>query len=61
MANVFRDPKELKPTTKKIPGLKGQATKFEVLDDGPAEEVDEFNEFIRNLRHGVMSDLKPKR
>jgi hypothetical protein len=61
MANVIWDPREAKPTTKKVPGLKGQATKFESLDDGPAEEVDEFNEFIRNLRHGVVPDLKPRR
>ena len=56
MAKIIR-PDEVQPTTKKIPGLRGVATELTVQDDGPAEEVDEFNDFVRRLRREGMKDL----
>ena len=56
MAKIIR-PDEVRPSTRKIPGLKGVATEFKVQDDGPPEEVDEFNDFIRRLRQAGLKDL----
>jgi len=60
MAKIIH-PSEVKPTAKKIPGLKGVATKFDIQDDGPAAEVDEFNDFIRRLRHEGFTEREPSR
>jgi hypothetical protein len=60
MAKIIH-PSELKPPAKKIPGLKGVATRFDIQDDGSAEEVDEFNAFIRALRREGMTNPKPSR
>ena len=58
MAKIIHDPKDLPERTIPIPGLKHAVTTFPYQDFGHPEEVDEFREFIREIRG--QSPPKPK-
>ncbi len=64
MAKIIRvsELKKLGSPKKKVPGLKGQATKpGPTVGDISQEEVDGFIEFIREMRQGSMAGTKPSR
>jgi hypothetical protein len=64
MAKIIRlnDVRKLGSPKKKIPGLKGQATKLgPTVGDISQEEADGFIEFIREMRQGSVAGTKPSR